>query len=418
MLKASKFSEIKNCRLCNSSDLDYFVDFGLIPLGNNLLENCEDAASADTYPLSIKRCSRCNHFQLSTSVDPKKLYATNYTYLSSVRSSFVEHIKEYAEWAVKRFSLGKNKLVLDVGSNDGLGLQFFKKLGCNVLGVDPAKYAAEIANKNNINTINSFFTDKVTNEILDKFGQVDFITSHNVLAHIDDLDVVFKNIYKLLKDSSSFVFEVGYFRNVLENKLFDTIYHEHLDYHHASSLVNYLTNLGFERVNITTNKIQGGSLRIETRKTGKSIISKEALEFISLEKKSILYQSDFLNSWRRNVDETMSLLNQKVLLYFKEGYKIAGYGAPTKVTLLLHLSKLTKNEVSYLIEDNLLKVGRYTPKASIPIFSFDELKSRKPDILIIFAWNFADDIITKLKEIVDWKLKFIIPLPEYEEKLL
>ena len=418
MLEADKFVEIKNCRLCNSTNLDNFVDFGLIPLGNNLLENSEDAASADAYPLSIKRCSRCNHFQLSTSVNPKKLYATNYTYLSSVGSSFVEHIKQYAEWAVKRFSLGKNSLVLDVGSNDGLGLQYFKKLGCNVLGVDPASYAAEIANKNNINTINSFFTDEVTNEILQNYGQVDFITSHNVLAHIDKFDSVFKNIYKLLKDSSSFVFEIGYFRNVLENKLFDTIYHEHLDYHHASPLVNYLTNLGFEIVNITTNKMQGGSLRIETRKTGKASITKEALEFISLENKSILYQKDFLNSWRINVDKTMKLLNQKVLFYSKEGCKIAGYGAPTKVTLLLHLSKLTKNEVSYLIEDNILKVGRYTPRASIPIVSLDELKSRKPEIIIIFAWNFADDIIKKLKEIVDWKLKCIVPLPEYKEKVL
>ena len=114
----------------------------------------------------------------------------------------------------------------------------------------------------------------------------------------------------------------------------------------------------------------------------------------------------------------MNLLNKKVLFYFKKGYKIAGYGAPTKVTLLLHLSQLTKNEVSYLIEDNSLKVGRYTPRASIPIFSFDELKSRKPDILIIFAWNFADDIIKKLKETVDWELKCIIPLPEYNEKLI
>ena len=307
MLNASnKFSEIKNCRLCNSSNLCNFVDFGLIPLGNNLLKNCKDADSADAYPLSIKRCSQCNHFQLSTSVNPKELYATNYTYLSSVGGSFIAHIKEYAEWAVKKFSLGKNSLVLDVGSNDGLGLQYFKKLGCNVLGVDPAKYAANIANKNDIYTINSFFTDKVTNQILDEFGQVDFITSHNVLAHIDEFDGVFKNIYKLLKDSSSFVFEIGYFKNVLENKFFDTIYHEHLDYHHASPLVNYLTNLGFEIVNITTNKIQGGSLRIETKKTGRSSISKEALEFITLEKKSILYQSDFLKSWRRNVDETIA----------------------------------------------------------------------------------------------------------------
>ena len=125
MNEVSKFAEIKSCRLCNSNNLDYFVDFGLLPLGNNLLESSEEATHADTYPLSIKRCSRCNHFQLSTSVNPKKLYATNYTYLSSIGSSFVQHMQEYAEWAVKRFSLGKNKLVLDVGSNDGLGTSIF-----------------------------------------------------------------------------------------------------------------------------------------------------------------------------------------------------------------------------------------------------------------------------------------------------
>lgn len=416
--KKCSYDEINSCRLCNSKSLKEFVKFGNIPLGNNLLENRNSSLNAERYPLTVNQCKKCSHFQLNASIDPKKLYATNYTYLSSIGSSFVEHMHNYAAWASKKFSLEKNQFVIDVGSNDGLGLKFFKNLGCNVLGIDPAKYASDMANKSGIKTLNSFFSDEIVEHIIDNYGQADFITSHNVLAHIENLNQVFKNIYRLLKDDGHFVFEIGYFKDVLINGFFDTIYHEHLDYHHANPLVQFLNDVGFEVIFISTNEIQGGSLRIETRKSGRKIISEQVNNFLEKEKLSILYKDDFLNSWKKNIQISMDILRSKIIEYKNKDLSVVGYGAPTKATLLLHLSNLSNKEIDYIYEDNILKNGRYLPFTGIPIISINNIKLTKPKIIVIFAWNFADEIILKLSSIVSWEVKCIVPLPVYKELII
>ncbi len=375
----------------------------------------EDAINADKYPLIVYKCLNCSHFQLGHSVNPKNLYATNYTYLSSIGNSFVNHMRDYAKWVNNKFNLSSGSLVIDIGSNDGLGLKFFKELGAKVVGVDPAKFASDIANKNNIPTINSFFTKEVVQEILKKYGQADFITSHNVFAHIDNLREAFKNVHKLLKESGIFIFEIGYFKNVLEKGFFDTIYHEHLDYHHAAPLVDHLKSLGFEIINISTNSVQGGSLRIETRKSNLNICSRESKNFLCEEKKSIIYDPLFLKTWKDNIKKNMGILNKNVKKHLENNLKVAGYGAPTKASLLLSLSKLTEDHIPFIFEDNNLKVGRFLPSTGISIISTKELEFIKPDIIIIFAWNFSDNIILKLKNIINWNLKCIIPLPKYKE---
>jgi len=415
MQNKKNFKKINSCRLCSSTSLKEFISFGDLPLGNNLLHTKEEAINADKYPLVVNKCTDCYHFQLGHSINPKNLYATNYTYLSSIGDSFVNHMREYAEWVNHKFNLCPDSLVIDIGSNDGLGLKFFKDLGAKVLGVDPAKFASDIANKNNIPTINSFFTKEVVQEILKKYGHADFITSHNVFAHIDNLHDAFKNVHKLLKNSGIFIFEIGYFKNVLEKGFFDTIYHEHLDYHHSAPLINHLQSLGFEIINISTNSVQGGTLRIETRKSNLNIISQDSKNFLAEEKKSIIYDPEFLNNWKENIKINMEILSNNIKKHLENGLKIAGYGAPTKATLLLSLSKLSEDHIPFIFEDNNLKVGRFLPSTGIPIISTKELEFIKPDVIIIFAWNFSDNIILKLKNKINWDLKCIIPLPGYKE---
>ena len=284
MEKNEYFSQIKNCRLCKSANLNSFVDFGKVSLGNDLQENQSNAIKSKKYPLVINKCQNCGHFQLTISVNPKRLYATNYTYLSGVGKSFVSHLENYASWAYQEFSLSNESLVLDLGSNDGTCLKFFKKLGSKVLGIDPAKMPADIANENKIPTLNEFFSSSLVEKIISNYGKADFITSHNVLAHIEDLDSVFKNIYKILKNNSYFVFEIGYFPCVLNSGCFDTTYHEHLDYHHAKPLASYLTSIGFEIIDFSENKVQGGSLRRIARKSGNPILSTASKKFLEKER--------------------------------------------------------------------------------------------------------------------------------------
>jgi len=412
-MELNEISNIKSCRLCTSNSLQKFVDFGNVPLGNNLNKSQKEAVAANTYPLRVNTCDKCGHFQLSHAVNPEILYANNYTYLSGTGASFREHFKSYANWATQTLRLDKGSLIVDIGSNDGTCLQYFQGKGCKVLGVDPALEPAKIAKKNGVETIVNFFNLKTALTIKSEYGQVDFITSHNVLAHVDNLMETFAAAKILLKEGGWFCFEVGYFRRVLENTLFDTIYHEHIDYHHASPLVSHLINLGFDVLEISENEVQGGSLRVLCRNSNNGTVQTEAAEFLRCEKKSVIYNSDFINEWSSNVHKTCRDIGSTVLRYKRAGKSIVGYGAPTKATLLMSLAKLSEENVDFVVEDNSLKVNRYLPGSGIQIRSPEELLVKRPDVLLIFAWNFADDIISRVRELgVNQALEIIAPLPD------
>ena len=403
---------IRKCRLCESDKLKKIIDFGKTPLGNNLLLTKKSSLKSSTYPLELLRCEKCSHFQLSFEVTPSELYATNYTYLSGIAPSFVKHFREYTNWIIKKCKLKKNDIVLDIGSNDGTCLKPFKEKKINVLGIDPAKLPAQIANSNGIKTINNFFNKKSAIEIKKSYGEIDFITSHNVLAHIGNIKDVFENIYHLLKKDGYFCFEVGYFLKVLENNYFDTIYHEHLDYHHAKPITEYLSRLGFSIIHISENKIQGGSIRILCKKDGKNKILKQPERFLLNEKKSIINNKFFLKNWQKKIFNNMKKLRGIILDDLKNNKKIIGYGAPTKAALLLKLAKLEYESINYTIEDNSLKINKYIPKTDVQIKPFKNIHSSKPNVMIVFAWNFASDIIKKLKKNKIKELRIIVPLPK------
>jgi SAM-dependent methyltransferase len=403
---------IDACRLCGARDLQLQIDFGRVPLGNNLQHTEAEALEAESYPLALNRCLQCWHFQLGHAVAPELLYASDYTYLSGIGASFVRHFEAYADWAVARCGLGERALVVDVGSNDGTCLAAFKSRGQIVCGVDPASLAAGIANGNGIETINAFFDAEAVREIVRRHGQADFVTSHNVLAHVDDLAAVFRHIHSLLRDGGHFAFEIGYFREVLRSGCFDTIYHEHLDYHHAAPLARHLTGLGFDLVHLGVNDVQGGSLRLLLRKTGDGAISADAEAFLADERASVLHDEAFLRDWRSGIEARMSRFSALIRARAEAGARIVGYGAPTKATLLLKMAGLGADDVASVVEDNPHKTGRFLPGSGIPIRPTAELEAIRPEVIVIFAWNFADDIIAKLRGRFAAPVEVVTPLPE------
>jgi SAM-dependent methyltransferase len=403
--------KLTSCRLCGEEQLREFVDFGDVPLGNDLRETAEDARSAPAFPLEVVRCGSCGHFQLRHAVAPELLYATNYTYLSGIGASFVRHFDNYAKWAQDRCDLPEAAMIVDVGSNDGTCLKAFQSRGHRVCGVDPASLAAQIANEHGIETINAFFDADAVAEITQRHGRADFVTSHNVLAHVDDLGDVFRNIHGLLKDGGWFAFEVGYFRQVLQTGYFDTIYHEHLDYHHAAPLARHLTSLGFDLVELSTNEIQGGSLRLLLRKTGSGRIDAQPRAFLDDEERSVLYDEAFLADWRSRIESKMASLHEAVLAAAREDRTVIGYGAPTKATLLMKVGGLGPEHIRFVVEDNPHKAGRFLPRTGIPIRPSAEIGAAAGGAVVIFAWNFAADIIEKLQGLLPGA-KAITPLPE------
>jgi SAM-dependent methyltransferase len=400
------------CRLCDSAKLSTFIDFGSVPLGNNLQTSAEAAQAAVSYPLVLMRCGECGHFQLGHAVNPRLLYATNYTYLSGVGASFIKHLESYPDWVAENCKLPSNAVVVDVGSNDGTCLKAFRVRGYTVCGVDPASLPASIANENGIDTINAFFDADVVAQIKRKHGSADFVTSHNVLAHVDDLAAVFRNVRTLLKEGGYFAFEVGYFREVLTSGHFDTIYHEHLDYHHAAPLVRHLALLGFDVLDVSVNPIQGGSIRLLLRNTGQGAVADSARAFVDAESKSVLHDQEFLANWRKRVEAGMATFRNLLRERADRGRTIAGYGAPTKATLLMKMADIGRGDIDYVVEDNPHKAGRYLPGSGVPIRTRNELTANPPDVLVLFAWNFADDILAKLAGKFAKPVEVVVPLPE------
>ena len=406
------YKVISNCRLCNSINLVNIINFKKLPLGNDYQKKRSNALISLKFPLIVKQCNDCGHFQLSISVNPNLLYKTNYTYLSGIGKTFIEHFNSYYKWISNKTKINKKSLVVDVGSNDGSCLINFKKKHI-VCGIDPAKIPVKVANKKKIFTILSDFNKQAVNKIIKKFGKADLITSHNVLAHIENNNEVFDNIYNLLNKDGYFCFEVGYFFNVLKDNLFDTIYHEHLDYHHASPIVQFLFKKQFSILNISTNSIQGGTLRILCKKENTPKISKQSIKFVKNENKKIYFKKNFLSTWQDKIHKNILKLGSYVNS-IENSKKIIGYGAPTKSSLLIKLSKLNSSKILYILEDNEFKVNRYLPDTGIKILSTKNLYNSKPDIIIIFAWNFTKDILKKLKNYDIKGCKIIIPLPNFK----
>ena len=406
------FYYIKKCRLCNG-EIKEEINFGKVAIGNDLSNHFHNAKKARKLPLSLNRCRKCNHFQLGISINPKILYAKNYTYLSGIGSTFIKHFDSYSNWILKKITFKDSEYVLDIGSNDGTCLNFFKRKGINTLGIDPAKLASDIAKKKDIKTINKFFDNKTKIYIERKFGKPFLITSHNVLAHIEDIQSTFKLIYDLLQDDGYFCFEVGYFKSVIENKYLDTIYHEHLDYHHANPLVKFLNKIGFSILDISLNKIQGGSIRILAKKSKFLKNSKKIINFCNNEKKSILYNKKFFN----NLIKDFFINSEKISLFIKskKDSGIVGFGSPTKAVLLNKLIDIDYKIIKYTLEDNLLKTNKYLPTSCIPIFkNSKKYLNKSVSYYFIYAWNFGSDILKKLKKnkkYLNKNAKVIIPLP-------
>lgn len=399
---------INNCRLCGSTDLTSVMDFGNVPLGNNLHFLIQDAYKSKKYPLVLNNCKSCCHYQLSYSVDKKILYQTDYSYLSSIGKKFVDHL----EWScldilnLEKNDDLKNKIIVDIGSNDGTALSFFKKKGLKVLGIDPSNLPVQKAKEIGVETINDFFSFSLSKDLVESRGHADIIISHNVLAHVEDLNDIFLGIYHLLKQNGIFVFEIGYFAKMIEEGIYDTIYHEHLDYHSFNPILKFLNKIGFSVFNAKIEDSQGGSLRIYCKKSSKIKNNITKLNYLFEFEKKILEKKQIIN-WKNTIYKNAKKINLVLQGIKRQGGNIYGYGAPTKASLSCKIINIKKNEVALILEDNPLKVGRHLPYLGVPIVSNTSKNICKEDIIICFAWNFIEAIIIKIRENYGKNIKII-----------
>ena len=400
------------CRMCLSKDLQKVVELSPTPPGNNFLEKEELGQAEVKYPLELYFCNVCHHLQLGHVVDPAILYQNDYSYVSATSAQFVKHLSDFASFAIGKFDLKAKELVIDIGSNDGTCLSFFKDAGMTVLGVDPATNIANKATKSGIETVADFFSLQLAQQLKRDYGTAKFITSHNACAHIDDLDSVIAGVQHLLADDGVFSMEVGYLYDVYTNTWFDTVYHEHLDFHSVEPLRQLFSRFDMEIISIQRVSPQGGSIRVMTQKIG-GIYQKDESEdeLIKLEKAAGLDKSETFTQFSDHINDVRDNLNKLINDLKESGKTIAGFGAPTKATTLMAHFGLSSEEIIFIADENPLKQGLYSPGLHIPVVPADAIYENKPDYLLILAWNFAEPIMKNHSRYVKEGGKFILPMP-------
>tara|TARA_B110000027_G_scaffold20818_1_gene22070 strand:+ start:9 stop:1253 length:1245 start_codon:yes stop_codon:yes gene_type:complete len=383
------------CRCCGNTKLKRVISLGYQPLANNLLNKKNE--KCELYPLEVNYCDNCHNCQLSIAVDPKKMFS-NYLYTSSTSASFREHFIKSSKKYVKEFKLNpKKSYIIDIGSNDGVALKPFKEMGFkNILGVEPAKNLAKLANKNKIKTFNGFLDKKNIKKIK---KNADLVLASNVFAHSDDLKEMAECMFQLLSKKGVIIIEVQYLLNTLKDLTFDNIYHEHYNYWSLTSLINFFKQFQAKIFKAETIPTHGGSIRIYIKQGKNIIIEKSVKELIKEEerfgiKKFVTYKNfgEKVYQIRENVIKNLNNLK-------KNGQTIIGYGAPAKTTTALNYFGISK-EIDYIIEDNPLKVGKFVPGVNIEIRDKKKQKT-KLDSIIVLAWNFFDEIKKNNQDLSD-----------------
>ena len=402
-----------NCRLCNSSNLISVLELESTPPANAFVTEEECIKEQKKYPLKLFFCNNCNHVQLTDIVDPRELFS-NYVYVSGTSPVFVNHFKNYAKTIIKEYSPDSNKYVLDIGSNDGTLLKFFKEMGYKVIGVDPAEEISKKANQDGIFTINGFFDLEMAENIKDKYSNASLITANNVFAHCDDLSGITDAVSKLLTPEGLFVFEVSYLVDVYQKTLFDTIYHEHLSYHSVTPLIKFFESKGMTLIDVLKVNTHGGSIRCVIKNSSNAEVKKSVDTFVNLEKSLSFHESNTFIKFSNKIEERKKELCDLLKKIKAEKKSIAGFGAPAKATTLMYEFGLNNDILDFIVDDSPLKQGLFSPGLNIPVFSSSQIETLKPDYLLILAWNFADSIIKNNQKFIASGGKFIIPLPTLE----
>ena len=373
------------CRCCSSKKLKRVLSLGYQPLANNLVNN--EKEKEKVYPLELNVCEECFNCQLSVVIKSEEMFL-NYLYQSSTTKSFRDHFTLAAKKYVEKFNLNKESYIIDVGSNDGIGLKPFLDMGYkNIQGIEPAKNLADLANKNGINTFHGYLNEKT---IASTKNGADLLLASNVFAHADDLKSMAESMKKLIKPDGKIIIEVQYLLNTMQDLTFDNIYHEHTNYWSLSTLKNFFDKLNLRIFKAEKINTHGGSIRIYVTQEKDFSVDKSVQYFIDEEKKFGLTNLSTYFDFGKKI-ENLKFEVIKNLKKIKNKYpSLVGYGAPAKATTALNYFNINK-EIECIVEDNSLKHGKYVPGVKIPIVSKDKVKENNPAVLVL-AWNFFEEI--------------------------
>ncbi len=406
-------NETNKCRFCDNQLKSTFVDLGISPLANSYLKVEQLQQMEPHYPLCVYVCEKCYLVQLPEFEAPADIFG-DYAYFSSYSESWLKHARDYVELMIERFGFNSDSQVIEIASNDGYLLQYFKEKEIPVLGIEPAENVAKVAQDAGIPTIVKFFGLQTAKELANEGKRADLLLGNNVLAHVPDLNDLVSGMRYLLNSQGIITMEFPHLLRLMEENQFDTIYHEHFSYFSFTTVEKVFREHGLTIFDVDELSTHGGSLRIYARQIDaeSKTVSKKVLELKNREEKDGFLRLEHYLSFGERVNET----KRKILEFFvktkRNGKSIAGYGAPAKGNTLLNFCGIRTDFIDYTVDRSPHKQGLFLPGTRIPIFGPDKIKETKPDYLVILPWNIKDEIVKQMAHIRDWGGKFVVFIPE------
>jgi SAM-dependent methyltransferase len=397
------------CRSCGSPELSIFLSLGNLPLSDGFLEARQLVDTEPRYPLDVAFCATCSLVQILETVPPEELFGADYPYFSSFTDTLLRHSEANVKERIAERKLGSGSLVVELASNDGYLLQYYKAGGVPVLGIDPAPGPVAAARAKGIDTLEAFFGLEFAKKLAAEGKRADVLHANNVLAHVADTNGFVAGIAALLKDDGVAVIECPYVKDLIEHGEFDTIYHEHLCYFSVTALRALFSRHGLYITRVVPLSIHGGSLRVFVEKQNHP--EKSVQEYIESEQRLGLDRLDYYADFSNRVNQIRTELNELLQGLKERKARIVGYGAAAKGTIMLNYVGIGQETLDFVADRNTHKQGRYIPGVRLPIASPERVLAEQPDYVLILPWNFKDEIMEQQAEYRRRGGKFIVPVP-------
>lgn len=406
---------MNKCRFCGTELKHTFIDLGMSPLCESYLSENELNQMEPFYPLHLYVCENCFLVQIQEYVKPGDIFS-EYAYFSSYSQSWLEHAKNYCDNMIDKFGINKNSYVVELASNDGYLLQYFVESKIPVLGIEPAANVAKVAEEKNINTIVEFFTEELAKDIVRDHKKADLIIGNNVLAQVPDLNDFMKGVKILLAPNGIITFEFPHLIQLVKQRQFDTIYHEHFSYFSFYTIEKIFLYHGLKIFDVEKLATHGGSLRIYGCHVDDS--TKSISNNVDRLRDNEITEGITNLEYYANFQENIFTIKREILDFFigakKNNKKICGYGAPGKGNTLLNFCGIRTDFLAFTVDKNPYKQGKFLPGTHIPIYPPGKIAEYKPDYIFILPWNLKNEIINQLGFTRKWGAKFVIPIPKIE----
>ena len=405
-----------NCRFCNNTLTHEFADLGFSPPSNAFLTKEQLNVPETFYPLKIMVCEKCFLVQIDEFAKHDEIFNGDYAYFSSFSVSWLAHAKAYTEMMTARFGLNADSRVIEIASNDGYLLQYFKEKNIPVLGIEPTANTAAAAKEKGVESVVDFFGTRLARTLAEKGLKADLLLGNNVLAHVPDINDFVGGLPLLLKNNGVITFEFPHLLQLIDKNQFDTIYHEHFSYLSLIAVKQIFKKHGLEIFDVEEVTTHGGSLRVFAKHGGDKSkeIDPRVRQMMEKEKEFGLEDLSIYKNFQQKAEKVKNDFTEFLLVAKKENKKVAAYGAAAKGNTLLNYAGTKKDLLSFVADASPHKQNKFLPGAHIPVLSEAKIKNDKPDYIVILPWNIKDEISQQLEYIKEWGGKFVVAVPQLE----